>query len=256
MNKLKLLILCADGLDYEYAKGSTVLKMPYEYKLNVDDELCVDFEGKRYPHTLIIWPSILAGRFIETKIPPINENRNKFRMKIRRGIKQLGINWKRKEQEKNFTICPLNHGLETMGVKYNSIIWNIPTISPEFVWGYPSTKLGINYMQREYEIFKLITRGMISYKYQLSIAYFRILDMYAHLKMSKAYEFILLDLDQHIKYLQSLDQNICIILVTDHAASPIDGDHHNYAYLGCNNPVKASSLLEIRSEVERLLESS
>ena len=41
------------------------------------------------------------------------------------------------------------------------------------------------------------------------------------------------------------------MIVSDHGI--VDGEHTDHAYLGCTEPVKASSILEVRHDIELIL---
>jgi hypothetical protein len=57
--KARLVILCVDGLDYDYAK-KLELSLPYESKLKIPKELY----HKGQPYTMHIWPSIFKGKIV------------------------------------------------------------------------------------------------------------------------------------------------------------------------------------------------
>ena len=238
---MKLIVLCVDGLDPDYARRIGFPKMPYESKLNIPKELYIN----GIPHTQLVWPSMLSGRIANTELSkPPNIWLREVRLPIRRLLHKCGI--KRKRKKKTWGINPLNVNIETVADKYNSIMWNIPTICPEFVFEYPTPEMMLRYGRREYEIWKMITDGMCLYPYDLSVAYCHLPDILGHLE--KPLEGIYLDIHHHA---MRLSKHRPVMLVSDHGT--LAGEHTHHAYLGCTEHIEAKSVLEVRADIEGIL---
>jgi len=238
---VKLVILCVDGLDPDYARELGFPKMPYESKLDISKDLYHDGA----PHTRLVWPSMLSGRKVVTEITGLRDIwLHEMRIPIRRFLHKLRIRWRRKEGK--WKVNPMNINIETVADRYNSVMWNIPTICPEFVFKFPDQDYMLQYGRHEYEIWKIVSYGMCMYPYHLSLAYCHLPDFYGHLK--KPLEEIYLDIHYHAKMLSKYRP---VMLVSDHGC--LDGEHTHHAYLGCTEPVEAKRVLEVRSDIERIL---
>ena len=169
MKDMKLLVLCVDGLDPEYARELGFPKMPYESKLEIPKELFIN----RVPHTQLVWPSMLSRRIVENAREYVCKSYGiwfrEIRLPIRRFLHEHGIGWVRNKEEKRrkWGVNPTNLNLETVADKYNSVIWNIPTICPEFVCEFPYPDDMLRYGRHEYEIWRIISYGMCLYPYHL-----------------------------------------------------------------------------------------
>ena len=214
--------------------------MPYESKLGIPKELYHDGN----PITQLIWPSMLSGRIVITQLRP-NVWLSKIRFPIRSFLHKHGIGWERKKV--TWKIDPSNINLKTVADKYNSIIWNFPTICPEFISGFPTSNDMLRYGRREYQMWKIVTDGMSLYPYDLSIAYCHLPDFLGHLE--KPLGDIYLDIYHHA---MRLSKRRSVMLVSDHGC--LNGEHTHHAYLGCTEPIKAKNVLEVRADIERILE--
>jgi len=237
---VKLVILCVDGLDPDYAKELGFPKMPYESKLDISKELY----DNGVPHTLFVWPSMFSGRKVVTELTEFRDIwLSEIRLPIRRFLHKLGIRWRKKGK---WMVNPINMNIETVADRYNSIMWNIPTICPEFVFGFPDHDYMLRYGRHEYEIWKIISYGMCLYPHHLSLAYCHLPDILGHLK--KPLEETYLDIHHHAKMLSKYRS---VMLVSDHGC--LDGEHTHHAYLGCTEPVEAERVLEVRADIERII---
>jgi hypothetical protein len=238
----KLIVLCVDGLDPDYARELGFPKMPYESKLDIPKELYYDGS----PITQLVWPSMLSGRIVITE-PELRPNVwiSEIRLPIRRFLHKHGIGWERKKR--TWKTDPSNINIKTVADKYNSIIWNFPTICPEFISVCPTPNDMLRYGRREYQIWKIITDGMCLYSYELSVAYCHLPDFLGHLE--KPLEDIYLDIHHHA---MRLSKRHSVMLVSDHGC--LNGEHTDHAYLGCTEPIKAKNVLEVRADIERILE--
>lgn len=246
-SKRKLIILCVDGLDPDYAGELGFPKMQYESKLSIPKELF--YEG--VPHTQLIWPSMLSGKIVLTDFDfslRLDIWLGGIRLPIRRLLHKHRIEWKR-EKRGTWGINPANLDIETVGDRYNTIMWNFPTMCPEFICKFPSLNDMLRYGRREYEVWKMVTYGMCLYPYDLSVAYCHLPDILGHMK--KPLEDTYLDVYHHA---MMLSKYRTVMLVSDHGC--LDGEHTHHAYLGCMEPVEAKSVLEVRADIERILTPS
>ncbi len=234
---MKVIVLCVDGLDPDYANELGFPKMPYESKLKIPKELY--YEGS--PITQCVWPSMMSGRIVVPSKPLLGG----IRFPIRSFLHKHGIRWQR--EKRGWKTDPFNIKLETVVDRYNSIIWNFPTICPEFISGSPTIEDMLRYGRREYQIWKIITDGMSLYPYDLSIAYCHLPDFLGHVK--KPLEEIYLDVHHHA---MRLSKRGSVMLVSDHGC--LNGEHTDHAYLGCTEHIKAKNVLEVRADIERILE--
>lgn len=238
-----LVVLCVDGLDPDYASKLGFPNMPYESKLKIPKELY--HESLDVPDTQLVWPSMLSGRMVTTaneQLPDIWLG--EIRYPIRRFLHKYGIKWSRGKM--NWKINPINLNIETVAGKYNSIMWNIPTICPEFICGYPGPDEMLRYGRHEFEIWKIVSYGMCLHPYDLSLAYCHLPDILGHLE--KPLEDTYLDIHHHA---MRLSKHRSVMLVSDHGC--LDGEHTHHAYLGCTEPIEAENVMEVRADIERIL---
>lgn len=244
---MKLIVLCVDGLDPDYARELGFPKMPYESKLKIPKELYFN----EFPHTLLVWPSMLSGRIVITKIPrPIWFSG--IRIPIRRVLHKYGIKFKREkpllEKKIRGKANPVNMNIETVANNYNSIMWNIPTINADEGGIFHTPEDLLRNQRRKYKLWKIISDGMCLYPYDLSLAYCHLVDTLAHLE--KPLEEIYLDVYHHA---MRLSKHRSVMLVSDHGC--LDGEHTHHAYLGCTEPIEAENVMEVRADIERILSS-
>jgi len=240
---MKLLILCVDGLDPVYATKLGYPKMPYENKLDIPLELC-DENGSAL--TTLVWPSIFTGKAI-TELPKIPLSKIMHaRLSIRKFIHNIGIKWTKKPKTSIPLLCPVM-GEKTILDSYHAFRWNLPRISLEFAYHFPSNEDYIKYSENEYNIWKVITHGVVSYPYDIAACYCRILDAYGHnlLPLNSLY----LDIHQKVRM---LSKYCSIMLVSDHGC--VDGKHTKHAYIGCTEYINASSVLDVSDNIGRILD--
>jgi len=252
----KLLILCVDALDYETAKKLGYPKLPYECKLDIPKELY--HKGK--PHSLKVWPSMMTGRIIDTKIwGRFGETKFWLRKIFRGFLKLIGrddiINNARDKggclvrASNSWRVRPDNMDEENVFDNYDSIIWNIPTITPECLMHFPSRNSMYEYSLREYDIWKMVVFGMLRNDKKLCAAYTHMLDVSGHMMIpDKKYY---MDIEMLIKTIRKIDKNVEIMVVSDHGMK--NGGHTKYAYLGCTMPINACSVLDVRREIENTM---
>ena len=154
--------------------------------------------------------------------------------------KTVGMQWR---------VYPSSFGLETVLDHYDSISWNVPGLNPECLIGYPNLDVLVPFFKRDYNNWKYITLGMCLWPRKLNVAYTHIIDGLSHRK--EPLDPFYLDISNHIKKLENLG-DIEIMLVSDHGVTA-DGDHTDQAYLGCTSPISANSIIEVRKDIENIL---
>lgn len=238
-----LVVLCVDGLDPDYANKLGFPKMPYESRLEIPKELYIN----GFPHTQLVWPSMLSGRKIIKELANWHDVfLPEIRLPIRRFLHGHGIKWKRGKEEKTWRVSPMNINIETVADRYNSVMWNIPTICPEFIYQFPGPDEMLRYGRHEFEIWKIVSYGMCLYPYDLSLAYCHLPDILGHLE--KPLEDIYLDIHHQA---MRLSKHRSVMLVSDHGC--LNGEHTHHAYLGCTEPIEAENVMEVRADIERIL---
>ena len=145
----------------------------------------------------------------------------------------------------------MSFGIETILDQYGSLSWNIPGLDPEYIVGHPSLESMIPYLRKEYQIWKRVALGMCLKPHRLNVAYTHIIDGLSHGKEPP--NPVYLDNSNHLKKLSNLS-DIEIMLGADHGVAA-DGQHTDHAYLGCTRPVFADTVLNVRKDMERILEA-
>jgi len=252
----KLLILCVDALDYHRVQEYGFPKMPYEKKLSIPRELYY----KDNPHSLKVWPSIFSGRIIDTPIyvGPIKKIKSEIVIMTSRAlaISKTKVDPKTKKRLRKFSglgkwmIRPDNVGIETVFDSYDSMIWNIPTITPECIMHFPDRYSMLDYSRREFEVWKMVCYGMSNRDKKLMAAYCHICDVEGHLGLTSKATYM--EVQIIISMIKKHHPDLDIMLLSDHGIDD-NGKHTKYAYLGCNKPVNAETVMDIRGEIERLL---
>ncbi len=168
--------------------------MPYERKLTIPKDLY--YKGS--PATVKIWPAIFSDtvehddRQIRSTIE--GDNPTRINKTIKKTLVSFGAKYvltiigqdyqklskifgKRQNWEnwKIWKIVPYHTTISTIADKYNSIMWNVPTLNPEYIYQCPSKEI-LKHKIREFEIWKILTNGMTLYPYDLGIAYCHIID--------------------------------------------------------------------------------
>lgn len=236
--------------------------MPFERKLNIPRELYFN----NMPHTLKIWPSIFQGNAIDIDLKKVKDaiyEKDTIDYKLRQFLIKIGIkkilqtakvDYRKavpKTVGRRWRAYPSSFGLDTILDHYDSISWNIPGLDPEYIVGYPSLDSMVPYVKREYSNWKHITLGMCLKPLRLNVAYTHIIDGLSH--REQPLDPFYLDIANHVKMLRKLS-DIEIMLVSDHGATA-DGRHTDYAYLGCTRPVYSDTVLDVRKDMERILEA-
>lgn len=254
-----LVILCVDGLCPEMVDKKGYPLLPYTSKLSIPHELY--YEGM--PHTLLVWPSLFHGYNVNFDLrKTINRiySRDNWNFRIRKAaqkirlnkaLSKLKLNSSRllKPVSKQYHIQPFIHEIDTVFDHYSSATWNIPGINPECVVGFPTIESFLPYIKRQYQNWKNLTLGMAIRPKTLNVAYTNILDGLSHRKQPT--DPFYLDLKIHIDLLRKIS-DVDIMLVSDHGSTS-DGDHTDFAYLGCTRPITAKSITDVRFDIENIL---
>lgn len=266
---MKLLVLCVDGLDPDLAEEYGYPKMPHERRMTVPSELCQN--GR--PRTLKVWPAMFSEEYVPDDevldaffSKPFSDDilfkLNKYvrRVLVSLGAKKvlqaLGIDYRRASKETfgwevtgtTWRIVPFNAGIRTIADDYDSVMWNVPTLCPEFVFQMPFEE-GAAHRLREYVNWKILTEGMSLYPIDLGIAYCHIVDFYAHIR--RPVEELYLDVHEHA---HRLSKRCDVMIVSDHGTIPETTVHTDHAYLGCTREVFAESVLDVKKDISRIME--
>ena len=239
------MLLCVDGIDpdliHEYGWGKL---FKYNYKLEIPRECFVpDPELGSTPYTPRVWATIFSGKIIDYDLI----KREGLRKIAHDFLINCNITWRSKKNK--YTIAPSNESLDTILDHYDSFAWNIPTISPEWIATFPSHEAFVKFCRRELFMFTLMVCGSKFGSFDLEAYYTRFIDYCGHNEyknLKSAYEALLLNVRDWKKRLD-------VILLSDHGC--VDGVHTNYAYLGSDKRFNAKSVDEIRTDLERILDS-
>lgn len=250
MKKQKLILLCMDGLDPDYAK-ELHLSMPYEKTLTIPKSL---YYGNK-PHTMNIWGSMFAGK--EFPHPKFHVSEVvKSRFKFRKVLHKIGIKWHRdgwnvkKERETHLGDGPGKvHNAhvpyeDTIFHKYNSFIFDIPGVVDGFILGG-----SLKQVNRNHKLFKVLLTCLTLSSYELIAIYTHQPDIQAHMELNsdsiyKEGFFLANDLSKDNK----------IILLSDHGCSPYTHNHTELAYIGTNFPFEAETVLDVKDVIQKAMD--
>lgn len=245
----RLVILCVDGLDPDFASENG-FSLPYERRLTIPKELYCN----GLPWTPRVWPSIFAGR-IEVYPDIFGYS---YRKRISKWLVAHGIRWYRSGLKIRFTepkdITPNFIRMkpivkETVLDSYNSFTYHIPAVSYDYFYGGDDL-----YNLQEWKQFNLLAICLASLNFDIVAVYCRIIDHAGHNFIEGNDESLkkLLHLYREVFYLaETVAKFGEVILVSDHGTI---SDHTEMAYLGCTRPIKAESILDVREEIERILD--
>jgi hypothetical protein len=254
VHAMKLLILCVDGFDPQFAHENDYDRFRNSACLTIPRECYSETLDGAQPATGKVWPSILSGRIYDQAVT--------VRKGARRWIHDLlmrsGIRWSGK---KRYTVNPWNQDIETFLTGREAFTWNLPTISPEWIAKFPDLDQIVEFSTREYQIFKFLARGLVTdhrHGFELGLIYTRTLDAwghFTHLKDETDIRILYRDISSEAWRLSEIQKahNNHLMLISDHGI--LDGRHTDYAYIGATFPFEADSILDIRSVVEERLSS-
>lgn len=242
---MKLLILCVDGFDPDYAREKGYDRLPYSQKLTIPRECYVATPDGPIPHTDRVWPSMFSGKTIDhglTVRGPLRQLGHDILVKIR-------LSWSGRPA---YGLSPTHEDLDTVFKEYVSFLWNIPTISPEWIMNFPTFDRFLEYCNREYMQFFILACGLPEYPLDIGAVYTRIMDAWGHHKTEKELAFLYSEVsDLAVRLSRGYDLDL--MLVSDHGC--IEETHTDHAYAGATFPFEAESVLDIRRVIEEKLGS-
>lgn len=250
---MRLLVLCVDGFDPDYAKENGFDKFKHSAKLTIPRECYTETLDGAQPATGKVWPSILSGRVYDQAATV----RVGARKMIHDWFMKAGITW---DGPKKYTVNPWNRGIETVLTGRNAFTWNLPTISPEWIARFPDLPHIVEFAEREYQIFRMIAHGLLlsTHSYELAMIYTRTLDAWGHfqhIKSPQDIEKLYIEISSEAWRLsqRQIAKNNHLMMISDHGI--LNGKHTDHAYIGATFPFEAESILDIRSVIERALMS-
>ena len=248
---MKLLILCVDGFDPDFASENDYDRFRHSAKLTIPRECYSETLDGAQPATGKVWPSILSGRIYDQAVTV----RKGARRVIHDLLMKAGITWSGK---KKYSVNPWNKDIETFLTGRDAFTWNLPTISPEWIARFPDLEDIVEFCDREIEIFRFLARGLVTevHGFELGVIYTRTLDAWGHFTHLKTE----LDVRGLYREISSLVWRLAetqrargdhLMMISDHGC--LNGAHTDHAYIGATFPFEAESILDIRSVVERVL---
>lgn len=246
----KLLILCVDGLDPDFASENG-FSMEYESKLSVPLELYKPQSDE--PWTPFVWASIFAGR-IEIDLS-LYKTVMPLRLKIRRFLISHGIRWSRKGFKIYSADKPVHKLIYMPRTAENlvvdgrkSFLYHVPCVSYDYFYGnYPG------YAESEWEQFNVFASFSRYLEKDIVALYTRIIDHKGHRYFDKkgdTAQVLREYYKQVFELVAILGKGGTVMVVSDHGTI---GVHTKHAYLGCTEPIFATSILEVREDMERIL---
>lgn len=240
---MKLLILCVDGFDPDYARENGYDRLPYSQRLTIPRECYVDTPDGPIPHTDRVWPSMFSGKAIDhglTVRGPLRQLGHDILVKIR-------LTW---QGRPSYGLSPTHENLDTVFKEFNSFLWNIPTISPEWIMNFPTFESFVEYCEREFLLFSILARGLPAYPHEVGAVYTRIMDAYGHHNTEREISHLYEDISYQAVILSKRD-DLDVMLLSDHGC--INRVHTDHAYAGATFPFEAESVLDIRRVIEERL---
>ena len=243
---MKLLILCVDGFDYDYAQEGGFDRLPYSAKLEIPRECYVPTPEGPTPHTVRVWPSMCSGNAIDYGLVV----RTGLRKLAHDALVRLGATWKGAPR---YRLSPSNEKMETVFTNRDAFLWNIPTISPEWITTFPSFDQFMAYCKQEFKQFAVLADGLLANsEWDVAAIYTRILDAYGHNypdKIDKFYERFAFMAEKAADIQQNNGDHV--MMLSDHGC--LDGIHTDHAYLGATFPFEAKNIVDVREVIEKQL---
>lgn len=248
----KLVMLCVDGLDPDLASDNN-FSMEYESRLSIPVEL---YGVSGQPWTPRVWPSIFSGEL--ELYPFLTKETNWLRLKARRFLISHGIWWyrnglkitrKREGKRVGTRLIHMPRIAENLVIdNYRSFLYHVPAVSNDFFFGnYPK------YDDLEWEQFNVLALFSRYLDHDICALYTRMLDVKGHMYIeeNEMTEKVLLEYYRQVfELVDIIKGRDVVMLISDHGTI---GDHTEYAYLGCTEPVHATSVLEVRRDIEGIL---
>lgn len=243
---MKLLILCVDGFDPDYAAEHGFDKFRHSAKLTIPNECYVETLDGPQPATAKVWASIFSGKAIEEGATV----RRGLRKIAHRQLVKMGATWSGKPR---YSVGPFNEHLETVFTGRDAFLWNIPTISPEWIARFPDYESLRRYCRREYKQFIVIGLGLsVAQAWDVGAIYTRRLDEQGHNEPDNIdwiYDHVSSEAWRMGEKQRAHEAHL--IIISDHGC--LDGRHTDHAYIGATFPFEASSILDIRGVIEEAL---
>lgn len=250
---MKLLVLCVDGFDPDFAMRHDYDRFRFSSKVSIPRGCYSETLDGPQPATGKVWPSILSGRIYD-QAATVRKGARKI---IHDLLMKAGISWSGK---KKYSVNPWNRDIETVLTGRNAFTWNLPTISPEWLARFPDLEEIVAFCEREYQIFRFLARGLVTeaHGFELGMIYTRTLDAWGHfthlkgeLDMRRLYQDISSEAWRISQKQLARDKHL--MMISDHGC--LDGKHTDHAYIGATFPFEAESILDFRSVIEEVLSS-
>lgn len=235
-----LIVLCVDGLDPDQAR-EWGFELEYNLKLVIPRGCYVATPEGEVPHTVKVWPTMFSGEIIDQT----STIRGPMRLAVHDFLVKYGLSWGGK---KRFRVSPHNRALNTVFKERHSYEWNIPTISPTWISRFPELEDVLPFCKWEYITFHNLLRSALSSGVDLFSVYTRLIDALGHYDPSRL-EWVYRDVFETAR---SLGSRAKVLLLSDHGI--VDGAHTDFAYMGSNVPIVAESVVDVRGEIERILD--
>ncbi len=248
---MKLIILCVDGFDPDYAEAHGWNKFRHSARLDIPEECFIETPDGPQPATGKVWPTIFSGKvqahsLIERKGP------RKWGHSL---LLRHGVRWTR--DRRAYHVNPWNEDLETVFTDRLAFTWNLPTISPEWVVRFPDMARLKEYTNREFRTYEMITQGMLSRgsAYELGAVYTRVVDVWGHFKKAEDMKYIYSQVANEAWRLGQSQRatNDELLMISDHGC--LNGVHTDKAYIGATFPFQAENILDIRGVIEGVLDA-
>ena len=236
-----LIVLCVDGLDPGLAKEMG-LSLAYNMELEIPPECYVETPEGRTPHTTKIWPTMFSGRIIDYTAT----RRGAIRQRVHDFLVRKRLSWGGK---KRYRVSPHNMDLETVFNRNLTYKWNIPTLGPEWVSSFPDLEAVHSFSRWEYVTFENLIRSAPGSGFDLFSAYTRLIDAMGHYDSERLPWLYRNVFDLATRTARSGSQ---VVLMSDHGC--VDGRHTDLAYMGSSVEIQATNILDVRGELERLLD--
>lgn len=246
---MKLIILCVDGFDYDYAEAHGWNKFRHSVRLDIPAECFIETPDGPQPATGKVWPTIFSGKV------------HAHSLIARRGPRKWahdwllhhGVKWSRDGH--TYLINPWNEDLDTVFSGRLAFTWNLPTISPEWIVRFPDMARLKEYTRREFMTYEIIAQGMLSKgsAYEMGAIYTRIVDVWGHFKKAEEMEYIYSQVANEAWRLARNQRahGDHLLMISDHGC--LNGVHTDKAYIGATFPFEAENILDIRGVIEGVL---
>lgn len=241
-----LTILCVDGLDPDFASENG-FSMPYERRLTIPRALYHPLSSQ--PWTLHVWGSIFCGRI--EKYPLIAGDGVKTG-KLKRVLKKKFGNSDNviamrflKMISPDYKFMRLRPVIkESVFTNYKSFKYHIPAISYDFFYSGDD-----DYDECEILTFEILARNPIKMYFDIYALYCRKIDHLGHRLIGDKGKGALKHGYFRVFQIANSINVGDVILISDHGTMKY---HTDNSYFGCNRPIFANDVLEVRKDIERI----